>query len=113
MQTRNQERTIKKRWSSYLTRRGALALFVAMLACTLCSCSAAQNSNQSQGDAAKSADKVQIVDMAGRQVNVPAHPKSVIGVGASSLRTICYLQAQDKVVGVEAAEKKRHTKMRV
>lgn len=106
MQTRNQERTIKKRWSSYLTRRGALALFVAMLACTLCSCSAAQNSNQSQGDAAKSADKVQIVDMAGRQVNVPAHPKSIIGVGASSLRTICYLQAQDKVVGVEAAEKK-------
>lgn len=66
MQTRNQERTIKKRWSSYLTRRGALALFVAMLACALCSCSAGQNSSQSQGDAAKSADKVQIVDMAGR-----------------------------------------------
>ena len=43
--------------------------------------------------------------MAGRQVNVPAHPKSVIGVGASSLAEICFLQAQDKVVGVEAAEK--------
>lgn len=106
MQTRNQERTIKKRWSSYLTRRGALALFVAMLACALCSCSAGQNSSQSQGDAAKNADKVQVVDLAGRQVNVPAHPKSVIGVGASSLRAICYLQSQDKVVGVEAAEKK-------
>lgn len=104
MQTRNQERTIKKRWSSYLTRRGALALFVAMLACTLCSCSAAQNSNQSQGDAAKSADKVPVVDMAGRELSLPAHPKKIIGIG-STLRSICYLQAQDSVVGVEAAEK--------
>lgn len=42
--------------------------------------------------------------MVGRTVEVPDNPDRVIGIGSSSLRIICYLQAVDKVVGVEASE---------
>lgn len=42
--------------------------------------------------------------MVGRTVEVPANPDKVIGIGSSSLRMICYLQATDKVVGVEQGE---------
>jgi iron complex transport system substrate-binding protein len=42
--------------------------------------------------------------MVGRTVDVPKNPDKIIGIGSTSLRLICYLQAQDKVVGVEQAE---------
>lgn len=42
--------------------------------------------------------------MVGRTVDVPAAPAKIIGVGSSSLRLICYLEAVDKVVGVELSE---------
>ena len=42
--------------------------------------------------------------MVGRTVEVPANPQKIIGVGSSALRMISYLQATDKVVGVEQGE---------
>lgn len=42
--------------------------------------------------------------MVGRTVEVPANPQRIIGIGSSSLRIISYLQAVDKVVGVELSE---------
>ena len=42
--------------------------------------------------------------MLGREVDVPANPQRIIGIGSSSLRLISYLQAIDKVVGVEQSE---------
>lgn len=46
-----------------------------------------------------------VVDSAGRTVEVPADVKRIICVGPGCLRLVCYLGAQDKVVGIEAFEK--------
>ncbi|HCW51490.1 MAG TPA: hypothetical protein DGR79_05420 [Clostridiales bacterium] len=49
---------------------------------------------------------VTVTDMAGRTVEVPAQVDRVVGVGAGALRLIAYLDAVDKVVGVEDIEKR-------
>jgi len=49
---------------------------------------------------------VTITDGFGRDVTVPENVESVICSGAGSLRYLVYLQAQDRVVGVDSLEKK-------
>lgn len=44
-------------------------------------------------------------DMAGREVQVPRDPKKIVGIGPGALRLLIYLQALDKVAGVEKMEK--------
>ncbi len=46
-----------------------------------------------------------ITDTTGRQVEVPVDPKRIICIGPGALRLIVYLEAQDRVVGVEEMEK--------
>jgi len=48
---------------------------------------------------------ISIKDMAGREVAVPFNPGRIICLAPGTLRLIVYLQAQDKVVGVEDLEK--------
>ena len=55
--------------------------------------------------ATEGAEKMQITDAAKRQVEVPPDPKRVIAIGPGSLRMICYLEAIDRVAGVETFEK--------
>ncbi|MFP4088505.1 MAG: iron ABC transporter substrate-binding protein, partial [Desulfobacteraceae bacterium] len=43
----------------------------------------------------------------GRTVSVPADPKRIIAIGPGALRLICYLNAKDRVVGIENFEKVR------
>ncbi|WP_218188223.1 iron ABC transporter substrate-binding protein [Desulfosarcina cetonica] len=45
-----------------------------------------------------------VTDLAGRRVSVPEQPKRIICIGPGALRLIVYLQAQDRVVGVESME---------
>jgi iron complex transport system substrate-binding protein len=52
-----------------------------------------------------SASSITITDMAERKVAVPFDPKRIICIGPGALRLIVYLQAQDKVAGVEDMEK--------
>lgn len=95
-------------------KRNARKLYAAALAATLalgafalvgCSSSSAGSGSSAADSSAGSAAATQtITDMAGRTVEVPANPDKVIGIGSSSLRMICYLQATDKVVGVEQGE---------
>ena len=66
--------------------------------------SSAATSQAPAASQAASASTMQITDMVGRTVEVPANPEKIIGVGSSSLRIISYLQAVDKVVGVEVGE---------
>lgn len=47
-----------------------------------------------------------ITDQADRNVIVPDNPARIICLGPGALRLIVYLQAQDRVVGVEAMEKR-------
>ena len=53
------------------------------------------------------ADTVTVTDMVGRAVTAPVNPGRIICVGPGTLRLICYLGVQDKLVGVELFEKKR------
>ncbi len=53
-----------------------------------------------------SAGSLQVTDMAERQVTVPNDPERIICLGPGTLRLIVYLQAESKVVGVEAMEKR-------
>lgn len=49
-----------------------------------------------------------ITDMANRTVEVRNDPQRIIGVGAGALRMIAYLQAADRVVGVDDREQMKY-----
>lgn len=90
-------------------RRLLAAVFAATLAVgifALAGCSSSNETSDSSSNSSEaSAPSTQTVtDMVGRTVEVPGEVDKVIGVGASSLRMICYMQAADKVVGVEKSE---------
>ncbi len=50
---------------------------------------------------------VTVTDMGKRSVTVPLDPERIICLSSGTLRLICYLQATDRVVGVEDFEKTR------
>lgn len=52
-------------------------------------------------------EKITVTDIAKRTVTVPKNPQRIICVAPGTLRLVCYLGAQDKLVGVEHFEKKR------
>lgn len=47
-----------------------------------------------------------VTDVLGRSVTVPVSPERIIGSGSGALRLIVYLQAQDRVVAVDSAERR-------
>ncbi|MBF0103350.1 MAG: iron ABC transporter substrate-binding protein [Desulfobacterales bacterium] len=51
------------------------------------------------------AKTLEIVDMADRKITVPHDPSKIICIGPGALRLIVYLNAQDKLAGVEDMEK--------
>ncbi|MFP4350545.1 MAG: iron ABC transporter substrate-binding protein [Thermodesulfobacteriota bacterium] len=53
-----------------------------------------------------SADTVSVTDMAGRRIRAPLNPDRIICLGPGALRLIVYLQALDRVAGVEEMEKR-------
>uniref|UniRef100_A6VGB8 Periplasmic binding protein n=1 Tax=Methanococcus maripaludis (strain C7 / ATCC BAA-1331) TaxID=426368 RepID=A6VGB8_METM7 len=59
------------------------------------------NTAESSGEVAKT---VEIVDMVGRTVEVPADIQRIVCSGPGCLRLVTYLQAQDKLVGIESTE---------
>jgi iron complex transport system substrate-binding protein len=56
------------------------------------------------GTAPAAKETVTINDMVNRTVSVTHDPQRIIGVGAGSLRMIVYLQAEDRIVGVDMRE---------
>lgn len=104
-------RGVSGRTSRFVVLLCACALMVALAFASLAGCGGTQNKG---GDAPAKQETTQpeasatrqITDMAGRTVEIPSKVDKVIGVGASSLRFISYMQAVDKVVGVEEAEHK-------
>jgi iron complex transport system substrate-binding protein len=61
-----------------------------------------------QGTAQKNTATITVTDMANRSVDVPKDPQRIIGVGAGALRMITYLNAADRVVGVDDREQKQY-----
>ena len=93
-------------------RFALISVALLLAACLLGACasnsssssSAASASSSASASASSAATMTTITDMVGRTVEVPANPEKINGIGSSSLRIICYLQAVDKVVGVELSE---------
>lgn len=56
--------------------------------------------------AASGTETINVKDMAGRTVSVPYDPEKIVCIGPGALRLIVYLQAEDKVAGVEDMEKR-------
>lgn len=95
------KRNVRKLFAVALAATLALGVF-ALAGCS--SSSAGSSSSGADSSASNAAGTQTVTDMVGRTVEVPANPDKVIGIGSSSLRMICYLQATDKVVGVEQGE---------
>ncbi len=51
-------------------------------------------------------ERIEITDTAGRRVTAPLNPDRIVCLGPGCLRLIVYLQALDKVVGLEALERR-------
>ena len=52
---------------------------------------------------------IEITDMIGRKVEIPAKIKTILAIRSGALRYVVYLNASDLVAGVEEYEKKRST----
>ena len=53
--------------------------------------------------------RLTITDLAGRQVQVPAPTARICALGPGALRLVCYVEAVDHVLGIEAFESKWKT----
>lgn len=89
------DQMISKLWLRLSVCICAIALIFA--AAMLTGCSSNESSSSSNAEAQT------ITDMRGRSVEVPANLERIVAVGCA-LRPVCYLQAEDMVVGVEASE---------
>ncbi len=89
------DQTASKLWLRLSVCICAIALTFA--AAMLTGCSSNESSSSSNAEAQT------ITDMRGRSVEVPANLERIVAVGCA-LRPVCYLQAEDMVVGVEASE---------
>ena len=58
------------------------------------------------GDLSSAGQALTLVDATGRIVKVPSTIRRIVCLGPNTLRVITYLNATDKVVGVEYLEKK-------
>ncbi len=89
------DQMISKLWLRLSVCICVIALIFA--AAMLTGCSSNESSSNSNAEAQT------ITDMRGRSVEVPANLERIVAVGCA-LRPVCYLQAEDMVVGVEASE---------
>lgn len=89
------DQMISKLWLRLSVCICAIALIFA--AAMLTGCSSNESSSNSNAEAQT------ITDMRGRSVEIPADLERIVAVGCA-LRPVCYLQAEDMVVGVEASE---------
>jgi len=99
---------MKKHSAITLALTAILAVLLVSAGCT--AQSNPQNTGQIPAQSTIQTDhgKIAVVDMANRTVEVKKDPQRVIGVGAGALRMICYLQAADRVVGVDDREQKKY-----
>lgn len=85
-----------------------LALFLVSAGCTALSTPQSSAQLNTQNSPQADTGKITVTDMANRTVDVKKDPQRIIGVGAGALRMICYLQAADRVVGVDDREQLKY-----
>ncbi|MEA5020913.1 MAG: ABC transporter substrate-binding protein [Gordonibacter sp.] len=90
----------------FLATAFAVTLAAGLLVATLTGCASPQNGDKTGDNTTpqEQASMQSITDMRGRTVEVPTNAQRIIGIGSSSLRVVSYLEATDKVVGIEQSE---------
>ena len=89
---------------SHIFLTGLIAISLAII--FSCGCTGQGEVTDNSVDAINSEATVTITDSLGRVVTVPKNPDSVVCSGPGCLRYLTYLQAQDKVAGVDDIEKR-------
>jgi iron complex transport system substrate-binding protein len=85
-----------------------LAALIMMAGCTAPGASQSTALTSPPGSIHADTTRISVTDMANRTVEVKKDPQRIIGVGAGALRMICYLNAADRVVGVDDREQKKY-----
>lgn len=80
-------------------------LTILIIAVGFCGCME-QNIEKQTPTASEAPNTIKVVDLYGREVEVPKEVNRIVCCGPGCLRLIVYLNATDKVVGVEDTEKK-------
>ncbi|MBN2734090.1 MAG: iron ABC transporter substrate-binding protein [Methanomicrobiaceae archaeon] len=88
----------------YLFLSGIIILLVALS--FSCGCTGETATGTSPVEQISGTDTITITDSLGRTVTVPKSPEKVVCSGSGCLRYLTYLQAQDKIVGVDDIEKR-------
>ncbi|NJE48978.1 iron ABC transporter substrate-binding protein [Thermococcus sp. 9N3] len=94
--------------------RKALALLVILLVVSVAGCIGTSTSSSTKPASSSPAvtssttspGYITVTDMLGRTVKVPTNVSRVVAVGPGALRILVYLNATDKVVGIEEFEKR-------
>lgn len=81
----------------------SLLLAGLLLLLPLSACSAPAQSGEVSGSSVDNQTRT-VVDMLGREVEVPADIKRIVCTGSNALRMVSYLQATDLLVGVEETD---------
>lgn len=82
----------------------SLLLIFAAATVLFAGCTGTDNTTPATGDGSGTTETITITDSLGREVTVPKNPDSVVCSGSGTLRLLTYLEAQDKIVGVDDIE---------
>jgi iron complex transport system substrate-binding protein len=81
----------------------AISAVVVMAAMLLAGC------GSQAGEESETPDVIVVTDLAGRQVEIDSPVERVTAIGPGALRLVCYVGAEDKVVGIENIESQMPT----
>jgi iron complex transport system substrate-binding protein len=84
----------------------ALVVFTCLLLAFTCGCTGSASEGAKSSSQVTESSTITVTDSFGREVTVPKNPDRVVCSGSGCLRYLTYLQAQDKIVGVDDIEQK-------
>ena len=88
-----------RRWRKGLAFFAAAALVISLAAC------GGPGEGQDSAAASAGGDTIEVTDLAGRSVTIPAGADSFACIGPGCLRLYCYVAEKDQLAGVEDVEK--------
>lgn len=88
-----------RRWRKGLAFFAAAALVISLAAC------GGPGEGQDSAAASAGGDTIEVTDLAGRSVAIPAGADSFACIGPGCLRLYCYVAEKDQLAGVEDVEK--------
>ena len=88
-----------------LWRKGLAILAAGALALGLAACGGPGEGNSSAAVSSAAGDAIEVTDLAGRSVAIPAGADSFVCIGPGCLRMYCYVAEKNQLAGIEDVEK--------